>query len=107
MCVSGGGGGGGGIPHKLCVCRGGGGVYTFFFTPSIHSLSEMLMVSAQYLSFSDPNILKFIWYLTINRKQVEFIKEDYVSVWPVVMAFAIHVKIANFWFPYKNLSLNE
>ena len=29
--------------------------------------------------------LIFIWYLTINKIQVEFEKEGYALIWPVVM----------------------
>ena len=31
-------------------------------------------------------LMKFIWYLTINKIQVEFENEDYASIWAGVMA---------------------
>ena len=42
------------------------------------------------VSLIDPILLKFIWYLTINRIQVELEKEDYASIWPGVTAPGRH-----------------
>ena len=38
------------------------------------------------LSFNDPILLKLIRYLTFNNIHVEFEREGYSPIWPVVMA---------------------
>ena len=38
------------------------------------------------LSLNYPSLWKFIWYLTINKIQVQFEKEGYASIWPGVTA---------------------
>ena len=50
-------------------------------------------------------LLKFIWFLTINRIQVEFKKEGYASIWPegITMKKCIFL----FVFPLNNFSINE
>ena len=58
------------------------------------------------LSFNDPILLKFTWYLTSNKIQVEYEKEGYASIGPGVMA-PDRREIANFWFPLNNLSFKE
>ena len=62
-----------------------------------------MLMPLQLLGYGKPlpfTLLKFEWYLTNNK--VEFEKEGYASIWPL-----IDVKIAKFWFPLNNLTLNE
>ena len=58
-------------------------------------------------SFSDPILLKFIWYLTMNRVQVEIEIERYASIWPRGTAPDRHEQLHFLLFPLNNLSLNE
>ena len=56
------------------------------------------VLSVNNLSLNDPILLKLIWYLTINRIQIELKKEGCVSIRPGVMAPDRREKLQSFGF---------
>ena len=69
-----------------CVCVWVGYTYGLSVCPSMYPsiCPKCSWFPVKELNFNDPILLKFVWYLTINRIQVEFEKEGYASVWPGV-----------------------
>ena len=49
-------------------------------------LNKLLLNELISLKFILGTSLKFIWYLTINKIQVEFEREGYASIWTVEIA---------------------
>ena len=66
--------------------------------PLLDTKSRKILVPLNELSLNVWISLKFIWFMTINKIQVEFEKGGYASIWTGVIAPGIS---QNIWFPLK------